>query len=205
MGIYRDLNDYEIIYMIEESDEAQDLLFEKYRPIIINIASKYKLEAKSLGLELDDLIQEGYVGLYSAIRKYNPNQNVLFYTYALVSIRSKILNCLKINGALKFQNLNKSISLSKPVFNDDDLSLIDYIVDKSAINPNTVIEEIETIDHITNFMYSLDIDVACFFELNLNGFSNTDISKLMDCSYKRVANNLFRIRKKLNQYYNLIH
>lgn len=205
MGTYRDLNDYEIMYMVEESDEARDLLFDKYRPIIVNIANKYRLEAKKLGLELDDLIQEGYLGLYSAIRNYNPNENTLFYTYALLSIRSKIFNCLKMHNCQKYQSLNTSVSLSKPVFNDDELSLIDYVVDKNAISPDEVLAEFETINSISDFLYTLDINLACLFELNLNGFSNADISRLLDISCKTVANNLFRVRKKLNQYYNFVH
>ena len=43
METYRDLNDYEIMYMIEENDEAKDLLFDKYRPIVVNIAKNYLL------------------------------------------------------------------------------------------------------------------------------------------------------------------
>lgn len=205
METYRDLNDYEIMYMVEESDEARDLLFDKYRPIIINIANKYRLEAKKLGLELDDLIQEGYLGLYAAIRNYNPNENTLFYTYAVLSIRSKMLNCLKMHNSQKYQSLNKSVSLSKPIFNDDELSLIDYVIDKNAVNPDEVIQENELIHCISDFLYTLDINLACIFELNFNGFSNTDISGLLDLPYKTVTNHLFRIRKKLNQYYNFLH
>ena len=78
MGMYKDLNDYEIMYLVEENDDvANELIFIKYRPIILNIAIKYKEEAKKYGLELDDLIQEGYVGLYSAMKNYNQNKDYL--------------------------------------------------------------------------------------------------------------------------------
>ena len=200
METYRDLNDFEIIYMIEESDEARDLLFDKYRPIVVNMAKSYLSQGKKLGLELDDLIQEGYLGLYSAIRNYNADEKTLFYTYAILSIRSKILNCLKANDSKKSQSLNQSISLSKPVFEDNGLSLIDCVIDKNAINPDEFILENETISLVNKFLYELDINLASVFELNLNGFNNSDISKLLGFSNKLVSNNLFRVRKRLYEY-----
>lgn len=200
METYRDLNDFEIIYMIEESDEARDLLFDKYRPIVVNMAKSYLSQGKKLGLELDDLIQEGYLGLYSAIRNYNADEKTLFYTYAILSIRSKILNCLKANDSKKSQSLNQSISLSKPVFEDNGLSLIDCVIDKNAINPYQFILENETISLVNKFLYELDINLASVFELNLNGFNNSDISKLLGFSNKLVSNNLFRVRKRLYEY-----
>ena len=57
MGTYRDLNDYELIYMVEENDDARELLFDKYKPIVKKMASKYKMEASKVGLDIDDLIQ----------------------------------------------------------------------------------------------------------------------------------------------------
>lgn len=200
MGTYRDLNDYEIMYMIEENDEAKELLFDKYRPIIINMARKYKKEGKMVGLEIEDLIQEGYLGLYSAIKNYNQDGSSIFYTYALVSIRSKILNALKLHNTQKKKILNSSISLSKSVSYDSDLSFIDFIVDEKAIIPDVVIEEKELFNFIREFVFSLDIENASIFELNLNGFNNNDISRLLDYSSKTVSNNLFRIRRKLQQY-----
>ena len=59
MSTYRDLNDYEIMYLVEEeNDDARELLFEKYKPIIYRLAISYQKEAKQYGLELEDLIQE---------------------------------------------------------------------------------------------------------------------------------------------------
>ena len=61
MSTYRDLNDYEIMYLVEEeNDDARELLFEKYKPIIYRLAISYQKEAKQYGLELEDLIQEEY-------------------------------------------------------------------------------------------------------------------------------------------------
>lgn len=203
MQTYRDLNDYEIMYMIGESDDAKELLFDKYRPVIINVAKKYRLQGKKMGLEMDDLIQEGYLGLYSAIKNYDQNDKSLFYTYALLSIRSKIVNALRANDSQKKKCLNESISLSKCISYDSDSTFLDFIVDETAINPDLILEENILFDFIRGFIYSLDIDTACVFELSINGFNNSDIGKLLDCSSKVVSNILFRIKKRLHNIYNL--
>ena len=203
METYRDLNDYEIMYMIEENNDAKELLFEKYKPIIINMANKHRLEAKKLGLEIDDLVQEGYIGLNSAIKNYNPNNKSLFYTYALLSIKSKIVNALRANNSLKKKVLNNCVSLSKMVSYDSDSTFLDFVVDEKAVNPDLLIEEKSLISLVHDFIYSLDIDNASIFELSINGFNNSDIGKLLCCSSKMVANNLFRIRKKFHCVYNL--
>lgn len=201
MAIYRDLNDYEIMYMVEENDDARELLFDKYRPIILNIANKYRLEAKKNGLELEDLIQEGYLGLYSAIRNYNSNENTLFYTYAMLSIRSKILNCLKMNSNQKHMCLNNSVSLTQSVSDkNDDSMVIDFIADEKSMYPDVVYEEKEFFDKFKILLFSLDINCASVLELHLNGFSNIDIAYLLDFSFKEVSNRLFKSRKKLHNY-----
>lgn len=203
METYRDLNDYEIMYLVEENDDAKDLLLEKYRPIIINMANKYKEDGKKLGLELDDLIQEGYLGLYSAIKNYKQDGNALFYTYAIISIKSKILNCIKKYNTYKHKSLNQSLSLSQPVSYNQESSVIDFIVDDKAICPELVVEELEINQILVSFLFSLNIENAAVFELSLNGFSNIDISILLNYSLKSVSNTLFKIRKKVHKCFNL--
>lgn len=201
MGVYRDLNDYEVMYLVEEQDEnANELLFEKYRPIVIKIASQYKDEAKKCGLEIEDLVQEGYLGLYSAIQTYDSNNNVLFYTYALISIRSKILNSLTLKGAIKHRSLNQGVSLSNILSSMDDVVLMDVLEDKNAVQPHLMVEENEFEKIIHNFLLSLEFSHSLILELKMNGFKNGDIVKLLDLPLKYVSNVLFHIRKKLREY-----
>jgi len=199
MGTYRDLNDYELMYMVEENEDAKDLLFDKYRPIVIKMANKYKLEAKKIGLELDDLIQEGYVGLMGAIKNYNPNDKTLFYTYAIISINSKLLNCIRANSCKKHYCLNQSISLSKPISSNQDLMVLDFIRDNDANNPDLLAEEKELSCLLKGCLYSLEFNLAAVMELTMNGFSNSDISVLLDLPSKSISNCLFRIRKRMHE------
>lgn len=201
MGVYKDLNDYEIMYLVEENDdEANRLLFEKYHPVIFKMAIKYKNEAKKCGLELEDLIQEGYIGLYNASKTYNPSKDSLFYTYANISIRSKMLNVIRCNNTQRNNTLNNSLSLFDNFFNSNDSNLLEVLSDESAIDPEKLMIENEFNLLISDFMFSLDFNHALIFELRFNGFSNKDISVLMETSIKSITNIIFRINKKFKEY-----
>lgn len=201
MNTYRDLNDYEVMYLVEDQDEsAKELLFDKYRPIILKIAAHYKNDAKKCGLEMDDLVQEGYLGLYSAIQTFDESNNVLFYTYALVSIKSKMLNILTVTSANKHNALNQGISLSRPISIDSNDCLFDVLENKNAVPPHLIVQENEVEQIFHKFLLSLDFSHSLVFELKMNGFKNSDIMKLLDIPLKRVSNILFQIRKKLRKY-----
>ncbi len=199
MGTYRDLNDYELMYMVEENDDAKELLFDKYKPIVKKMASKYRLEASKVGLEVEDLIQEGYIGLISAIKNYNPDDDALFYTYAVISIKSKLLNCIRMSSCKKHYCLNQSISLSKPISVDSDLIILDFIEDTNTEIPDLVVYENQISSLLKDSLYNLEITAAGILELTMNGFSNGDIAILLGVSNKTVYNYLFKIRKKIRK------
>lgn len=201
MATYKDLNDYEVMYLVEENDEyAREILFCKYKPLILKMAYQYQKEAKSCGLEIDDLVQEAYLGLYYAIKTYDANNDALFYTYAIISIRSKILNCIKGKSSAKHKCLNQGISLYQPTLNLDDGIFFDSIEDKNALLPHLIVEENEMNSILKNFLFTLNFSQSCVFELKMSGFQNKDISQLLDIPLKKVANILFRIRNKLKNY-----
>lgn len=69
---YKDLNDYEVVYMVKENDDdAREIIFNKYIPIVKKIASNYLAYAKLARIEYDDLVQEGLIALNVAINRYN--------------------------------------------------------------------------------------------------------------------------------------
>lgn len=201
MGVYKDLNDYEIMYLVSENDDdAKEVLFQKYYPVIVKTANKYKAEAKKYGLEIDDLIQEGYFGLSCAINYYNPNKDVIFYTYALMSIKSKIVNALRVAGNKKSSCLNNSISLFKKIDSNKEGMVVEFIPDSNAVYPENVLLDNEIMFLLKSFLFSLDISKAIIFELKLNGFSNKDISQLIDVSLRSVSNISCRNNEKLRKF-----
>lgn len=201
MADYKDLNDYEVMYLVEDNDDgARAILFDKYKPLIEKMSRQYGQMAKSCGLEIEDLIQEAYLGLDMAIRTYDVNNGVLFYTYALVTIRSKILNYIRGNSAKKHSFLNTSISLQQPTINISDMMLFELLEDKNALLPHLIVEENEFYFLLKQFMLSLNFSHSCIFELRINGFSNQDIGKLLDLSLIKINNIMYHIRIKLKLY-----
>lgn len=196
MKTYNDLNDYEIMYLVSENDDdAKELIVSKYKPIILKIASKYLSLAKNYGLEHDDLIQEGYVGLYYAMNNYNDGKNALFYTYATKVIESKICNLLKLSQTKKNFSLNSSLSLDMEYDSESGSSLLDFIEDSNAILPDRELEYKELIVKIKSIIYELDIEQGSILELKLNGFSNGDIASLLNLNKRTVSNIMTNIKK----------
>ena len=200
MNNYKDLNDYEVMYMIgEKSEDATNLLFNKYKPIVEKYAKEYYAYGRNLGLEYQDFIQEGYLGLYVATRNYTDSKSCLFYTYVLICIKSRMGNLIRRNSTKKNYALNNSVSLYSNI-DDSSKELIDYISDDKAILPDIALGYNEFIESLKNIIYNLDLDKASILELKYNGFNNREIAKLLDISTSKVSYALSFIRKKLDYY-----
>ena len=99
---YRDFNDYELVYYIHEGNEdANNILIKKYEPLINKIAHRMLPYCKNSGLEIEDLVQEGMIGLNHAIEKYQEQENTLFYTYAKKCIERKIISVVVASNRSK--------------------------------------------------------------------------------------------------------
>ena len=107
---YKNYNDYEIMYRIRESDEeALNIMFAKYEPLIRNLANKHYEQAKMYGADMNDLLQEGRIALNRALSSYKDDNNVTFYTYAVVCIQRHFVTYCRNIGNSKHFNLNNSV------------------------------------------------------------------------------------------------
>ncbi len=186
---YLENNDYELIYLVSESNEnAFDILFKKYEPLIKNIVNHYFYMFQNSSIVKDELEQEGRIGLYKAIKKYDSQKNILFYTFALYCIKKQILNFYVFHFRKKNEILNNCLLL------DDSLALIDQDTPEDKIKNN------EFSDFIINFKNDLDFLEANIFELKYNSFSYKDIAKILDIEVKTVDNKLVKIKIKLKKY-----
>lgn len=186
---YKLVNDYEVVYMIKENDdEAKNLLFKKYIPVVSKIATKYLSYAKKYGAEFDDLMQEGMIALNKAIFGFNERNAVLFYTYASICIeRHLITYCKRLNNKKNYY-LNFSLSDDYYYCISDQNSSLDVIF-------NEYLKE-EEFSFYKNF---LNLKYSSVFELRYNGFSYKEISKLLDISVGTVDARMSRIRKILKE------
>ena len=189
---YDDYNDYELVYLVrEDSEEAIDIIMEKYEPVIRNMASYYYDNFKFILIDFEDLMQEGRMGLLYAIRNFSECKNALFYSFAILCIKGKMVNQLKHGKAKK--NYIDFVSYSyEDLFSNSMCCAVDEI--------NELVDFCDLQDKIILFKNELSFNDSIVFELKLNGFSYKEISELLVLDIKRVDNCLYNIRKKFKNY-----
>ncbi len=195
---YRNTNDYETIYMIKENNEdASIYMFNKYKPLIDKLAFQYSKRYNNVGIDYDDLYQEGMYGLAKAINGYGLEQKTLFFTYASVCIKREMGKLLLKAFRYKNTPLNNSISFDT-VISKEGLMMEDVLYsDEDLVEKKLIITESR--NNLMMLKYELDDVYSLIFELRLNGFSNKDIAVLLDLSYKDVDNYLRCMKKKLKK------
>ena len=194
--MYRELDDNEILFMVEDNNDYYDILLKKYKPLIINISKKYYYLGKKLGYELEDLIQICNLGLIDALKYYQMNKDNLFYTYIKHCIENKIKTELRSQLTDKRKTINESISFDE-ILDGLDRPLIDFLEDKSAIDPYLELLEKEMIEKYIMFIQSLPLEVSIIFEMRNEGFSNKEIKKYLEIDDKTITNALKYAKKRL--------
>lgn len=195
---YKNYNDYEIMYMISENDDdALNILYHKYEPIVKSYAKKYSYVAKKYGLETDDLIQEGLYAIHKALSTYKDTHNTLFYTYVDFCIRGRMNNLLRLSNSKGAFSLNSSLSLNEIAA--DGCEYLQLVSDKNSINPQNEMVLFEKIQLIKTYLYGLDIEDACILELKMNGFKTGEIAKLLEFERVYLSKRIYRLKDKFRK------
>ncbi|MBR2828618.1 MAG: sigma-70 family RNA polymerase sigma factor [Bacilli bacterium] len=167
---YNNYNDYELIYMVRENDDnSSDILYQKYYPIIHNLANSFYQLNKYYGYDFEDFLQEANLAFYKALSSYNEKEDTLFYTFVVICIRRKLLSFSK-----KIANKKNNYSSL------DCISIEEVELEDVQSNFDMLIEKNEIDNIIHDFLYSLPFDSACIFELKMNGYTYREMSILLD-------------------------
>ena len=179
---YKSYNDYELIYMVRENDDdSRNILYEKYSPILKNIASEFYYKYSVYGYEFDDFLQEAYIAFEKAIIKFDEINGAAFYTFCLLCVRRALISfCRDISNDKRNISSEKLVELDNLSVTDIKSNVIDYI------------DYLYLEKRIKDLMYSLPFEISCIMELRLNGFSFFEISSLLDVSISTIE---FRNRK----------
>lgn len=198
--MYDKYNDYELLsYISECNEDATDILLKKYEPLIVSTAKKLLKGMENFGLDINDLVQEGRLGLLNASETFTESKDTLFYTYAKTCIERKMYDLVKSTRRVKHKILNESI----PIDVDDDkgeYKELDYLLKDETENPEQLLLNEEGKKELQNIINSKlnDIEIQVL-ELKLKGFENKEISEILDCDYKKIDNTLQRIKQKLKE------
>ncbi len=194
--------DEEIVLQAQTGDR-ESLLFilNKYKRVVRLKARSYFL----IGADHEDLVQEGMIGLYKAIRDYRADRQASFYVFSELCIKRQIISAIKAATRQKHIPLNSYVSLNKPLYDDEsDRTLLD-VIQAHVSDPEELFinqEELRSIEnHIKEALSPLERDVLRLF---LQGKSYLEISGILQKQVKAIDNALQRIKKKMNKYLNEI-
>ncbi len=196
---YDKLGDEEIISLVRNKDvAAQEFILEKYKPLVKSKSRIYFL----VGADNEDIIQEGMIGLYKAVRDYNFDKHASFRSFAELCINRQLITAVKASTRQKHQPLNNYISLNKPAYDEDSQeTYMDNLKATDMDNPETMIIGREARENIEEHLEkSLSRFESIVLALYLDKKTYSDISKITGKPEKSVDNALQRIKKKLEKY-----
>lgn len=190
---YKNFNDYELLDQIYSCNEdANEILIYKYRPLIVNLAQKFIVHCNG-GVDLNDLIQEGMLGLNEAINSFREDREANFGTYARLCIQRRIVSLVKSTKTQKNMILNESFSIE-----DEDINLFERFLSDNSLNPSAMVEDYDYEQHIFSKLEEQLTDLEKqVFELKKDGFEYKEISEILEKEPKSIDNAIQRIKSKL--------
>ncbi len=203
-SIYKDLSDVvlddeKVIDDARDGDpEALEYLIIKYKNFVRAKARSYFL----IGADKEDIIQEGMIGLYKAIRDYNQDKLTSFRAFAELCITRQIITAIKTATRQKHIPLNSYISLNKPIYDEEsDRTLLDVLTGAKITDPEELIisrEELQSIESkIGEILSDLEWEVLMSY---LEGKSYQEIAVDLKRHVKSIDNALQRVKRKLERY-----
>ncbi len=193
------LSDEDLIAIIQDGNtEALDFLITKYLSFVRLKGRSYFL----IGGDREDIIQEGMIGLYKAIRDFKPDRLNSFKGFAELCITRQIITAIKTATRQKHIPLNSSVSLDRPVFSEDsDRTMLDMLSGPFLDDPEDLIIHKEDFGQMEEEMNKvLSVLEKQVLTLYLDGQSYQEISDELNRQVKSVDNALQRIKRKLERY-----
>ncbi|MBO9597495.1 MAG: RNA polymerase sporulation sigma factor SigH [Cohnella sp.] len=178
--------------------EALEFLINKYRNFVRAKARSYFL----IGAEREDIVQEGMIGLYKAIRDFKGDKLASFKAFAELCITRQIITAIKTATRQKHIPLNSYVSLDKPIYDEDsDRTLLDVICGSRVCDPEEMIINQEEFfgleDKMSEILSDLERKVLMLY---LDGRSYQEIAVDLDRHVKSIDNALQRVKRKLERY-----
>ncbi|MCD7974667.1 MAG: RNA polymerase sporulation sigma factor SigH [Phascolarctobacterium sp.] len=199
-AIFIDMADEEIVFYAQSRNNvlAQEYLLHKYRNFVRAKARSYFL----IGAEREDIIQEGMIGLYKAIRDFKSDKQSSFRVFAELCVTRQIITAIKTATRQKHIPLNSYISLNKPIYEDEsDRTLLDVISGVKVANPEDMVISKEELDDIENKMNNILSDLEWKVLMSyLDGKSYQEIADELDRNIKSIDNALQRVKRKLEKH-----
>ena len=194
---FENLTDEQVILEIQKGDkQALSYLMNKYKELVNIKVSKYFM----VGAEKEDIVQEGLIGLFKAIKTYNKDKNSSFKSFANMCIERQLITAIKSSTRQKHMPLNSYLSLNASAYDNEEengIELINTLNNKTVEDPLETVMKKEYYEQIENSMQkSLSTFEKKVLDGYVKGYSYVTIAKQLDSPVKSVDNAIQRIRKK---------
>jgi RNA polymerase sporulation-specific sigma factor len=199
MQDYAEMNDEFLVQLFQDGDgEASEFLMRKYRSFVRAKASRYFL----IGGEREDIVQEGMIGLYKAIRDFRVDKLSSFKAFAELCITRQIITAVKSATRQKHGPLNSYVSLNKPIYEEEsNHTLMDVITGPTNTDPIQMLIDQEKASDLERKMSEKLSDLEKrVLELHIAGHSYVEISQNVNTHVKSIDNALQRIKRKMERY-----
>lgn len=195
---YEQMTDEQVILLAKTNEGAAEFLLQKYKNFVRGKARSYFL----VGADNEDIVQEGMIGLYKAIRDYDPNKNASFRAFAELCITRQMITAIKMATRMKHQPLNSYVSLNQPVGTDaPERTLVDILEASKVSNPEEIMIDKEGYEKIGA---EIDSALSAFekkvLSLYLRGMSYSEMAKILGRHEKAIDNALQRAKNKINKF-----
>ena len=191
-------SDEEIVQLCHDGDTmAEEFLLNKYKNFVRSKARSYFL----IGADHEDIVQEGMIGLYKAIRDYKQEKLSSFRAFAELCITRQIITAIKTATRQKHSPLNSYISLNKPIYEEEsDRTLMDIITETQVADPEEMLIGRESYSNIeSRIQESLSPFERRVMEAYMDGKSYQEIAEALGRHVKSIDNALQRIKRKLEK------
>lgn len=196
---YKGIKDEAIVKLASNGDKiALDYILNKYKELVRIRARTYFI----IGADKEDIIQEGMIGLYKAIRDYQEDKEASFKVFAELCITRQIITAIKSATRQKHIPLNSYVSLNKPIFEDDsEKTYIEMISLNKTLNPEELFIGQESRNFIEKHISkSLTVLECKVLELYLQGKNYNEIANEIQKPEKSIDNALQRVKRKLEKF-----
>lgn len=198
-SVYGEMPDESVVELCHAGDAmAEEYLLNKYKNFVRSKARSYFL----IGADHEDIVQEGMIGLYKAIRDFRQDKLSSFRAFAELCITRQIITAIKTATRQKHIPLNSYVSLNKPLYDEEsDRTLLDVIIEGRAANPEELIisqEDLHNINsRINEVLSGLEQEVLQEY---LDGKSYQEIADNLGRHVKSIDNALQRVKRKLEKF-----
>jgi len=177
--------------------EAEECLIREYKNVVRGKAHSYFI----IGADEEDVVQEGMIGLFRAIRTYDAGREASFRTYAELCISRQIISAIRSAARKKHQPLNTSVSLNKPVESESGQTLEETIPGGENADPETLMVVKDVMGYVTRNEGRLfsDFELTVWSEY-IDGRSYAEISEKLGKNQKAIYNAMDRIKKKITEF-----